>query len=142
MPNGMFSESTTVRLSLQILDAIKTIHDIGFLHRDIKPSNFAVGLLPVDQHNIYMLDFGLSRQYITENGDIRPARKIAGFRGTVRYASRNAHMNKEMGRHDDLWSMLYMLVEFASGHLPWRKVKDRGQVIIPFKIILYRLWIY
>lgn len=32
---------------------------------------------------------------------------------------------KEMGRHDDLWSLFYMLVEFVVGQLPWRKIKDK-----------------
>ncbi|CDQ94055.1 unnamed protein product [Oncorhynchus mykiss] len=35
---------------------------------------------------------------------------------------------QEMGRHDDLWSLFYMLVEFMVGQLPWRKVKDKEQV--------------
>ena len=53
---------------------------------------------------------------------------MAGFRGTVRYASVNAHDNREMGRHDDLWSLFYMLIEFLQGQLPWRKIKDKDQV--------------
>lgn len=93
-----------------------------------------------------MLDFGLARQYIVASGskdskgssnttssgtpkfEVRPPRAAAGFRGTVRYASVNAHKNKEMGRHDDLWSLLYMIVEFVNGALPWRKIKDKEQV--------------
>lgn len=35
---------------------------------------------------------------------------------------------QEMGRHDDLWSLFYMLVEFMQGSLPWRKVKDKDEV--------------
>ena len=66
---------------------------------------------------------------------------MAGFRGTVRYASVNAHDNREMGRHDDLWSLFYMLIEFLQGistnfytplthlgQLPWRKIKDKDEV--------------
>ena len=86
------------------------------MHRDIKPSNFAgkmiavetgkvdislmlvpVGRTPQTMRKIYMLDFGLARQYTNANGEVRPARAAAGFRGTVRYASINAHKNKEMG---------------------------------------------
>uniref|UniRef100_A0A8D0CN38 Tau tubulin kinase 2b n=1 Tax=Sander lucioperca TaxID=283035 RepID=A0A8D0CN38_SANLU len=93
MTRGTFSVSTTLRLGKQILEAIESIHSVGFLHRDIKPP-----------------------------------RPVAGFRGTVRYASVNAHKNKEMGRHDDLWSLFYMLVEFMVGQLPWRKIKDKEQV--------------
>ena len=48
---------------------------------------------------IYMLDFGLARQYTNAAGEVRPARAAAGFRGTVRYASINAHKNKEMGEY-------------------------------------------
>ncbi|KAK0167601.1 hypothetical protein PV327_004976 [Microctonus hyperodae] len=127
-PRGAFSLSTTLRLGLQILRAIESIHQVGFLHRDIKPSNFSIGRHPYNSRVVYMLDFGLARQFTTGTGEVRPARAAAGFRGTVRYASVNAHKNKEMGRHDDLWSLFYMLVEFVNGQLPWRKIKDKEQV--------------
>ncbi|XP_016319123.1 tau-tubulin kinase 1-like [Sinocyclocheilus anshuiensis] len=127
-PRGTFSMSTTLRLGKQILESIEAIHSVGFLHRDIKPSNFAMGQLPSTCRKCYMLDFGLARQYTNTNGEVRPPRSVAGFRGTVRYASINAHKNKEMGRHDDLWSLFYMLVEFTVGQLPWRKIKDKEQV--------------
>ncbi|XP_048843935.1 tau-tubulin kinase 1 isoform X2 [Brienomyrus brachyistius] len=127
-PRGIFTMSTTLRLGKQILESIEAIHSVGFLHRDIKPSNFAMGRLPSTYRKCFMLDFGLARQYTNTSGEVRPPRPIAGFRGTVRYASVNAHKNKEMGRHDDLWSLFYMLVEFVVGQLPWRKIKDKEQV--------------
>ncbi|KAF1491648.1 Tau-tubulin kinase 2, partial [Megadyptes antipodes antipodes] len=125
---GTFTISTTLRLGKQILESIESIHSVGFLHRDIKPSNFAMGRFPSTCRKCYMLDFGLARQFTNSCGDVRPPRAVAGFRGTVRYASINAHRNREMGRHDDLWSLFYMLVEFVVGQLPWRKIKDKEQV--------------
>ncbi|XP_069494764.1 tau-tubulin kinase 2 isoform X5 [Ambystoma mexicanum] len=125
---GTFTISTTLRLGKQILESIESIHSVGFLHRDIKPSNFAMGRFPSTCRKCYMLDFGLARQFTNSCGDVRPPRAVAGFRGTVRYASVNAHRNREMGRHDDLWSLFYMLVEFVIGQLPWRKIKDKEQV--------------
>ncbi|KAJ8929402.1 hypothetical protein NQ314_017910 [Rhamnusium bicolor] len=77
-PRAAFSLSTTLRLGLQILKAIESIHSVGFLHRDIKPVNF-----------------GLARQYTTATGEVRAPRAAAGFRGTVRYASINAHKNRD-----------------------------------------------
>ena len=50
-----------------------------------------------------MLDFGLARQYTNAQGEVRPPRGAAGFRGTVRYASMNAHKNKEMGKWSRFW---------------------------------------
>ncbi|XP_036398341.1 tau-tubulin kinase 2 isoform X2 [Megalops cyprinoides] len=128
MSRGTFTVSTTLRLGRQILEAIESIHSVGFLHRDIKPSNFAMGRFPTTCRTCYMLDFGLARQFTNSCQEVRPPRPVAGFRGTVRYASVNAHKNKEMGRHDDLWSLFYMLVEFMVGQLPWRKIKDKEQV--------------
>ncbi|CAF3704569.1 unnamed protein product [Rotaria sp. Silwood1] len=123
-----FTLSTSLRISLQILQAIEYIHSIGFLHRDVKPSNFSMGRLPTTCRKVFMLDFGLARKYTNAEGGVRAARPQAGFRGTVRYASMNAHKNKEMGRHDDLWSLFYMLIEFITGQLPWRRIKDKEQV--------------
>ncbi|XP_038822911.1 tau-tubulin kinase 2-like [Salvelinus namaycush] len=128
MTRGTFTVSTTLRLGRQTLEAIESIHSVGFLHRDIKPSNFAMGRFPSTCRTCYMLDFGLARQFTNSCQEVRPPRPVAGFRGTVRYASVNAHKNKEMGRHDDLWSLFYMLVEFMVGQLPWRKIKDKEHV--------------
>ncbi|VCW85395.1 unnamed protein product, partial [Gulo gulo] len=97
-PRGTFTLSTTLRLGKQILESIEAIHSVGFLHRDIKPSNFAMGRLPSTYRKCYMLDFGLARQYTNTTGDVRPPRNVAGFRGTVRYASVNAHKNRVSGR--------------------------------------------
>ena len=101
---GSFSLSTTLRLGYQILKGIEAIHEVGFLHRDVKPSNFAVGRTPSTMRHIFMLDFGLARQYTNAQGEVRPPRGAAGFRGTVRYASMNAHKNKEMGK--TFWSRI------------------------------------
>lgn len=33
----------------------------------------------------------------------------------------NAHLEKDLSRRDDLWSLLYVLVEFVEGDLPWKQ---------------------
>ena len=124
-PKQKFSLSTTLRVGVQVISAVRAMHDCGFLHRDIKPSNFAIGSSSATKRTCFMLDFGLARQYMTPTGEIRPPRPVAGFRGTVRYASINAHQSKDLGRHDDLWSVFYMLVELATGELPWKKIRDK-----------------
>lgn len=44
-PRGAFSLSTTLRLGHQILKAIDSIHQVGFLHRDIKPVSFVLSII-------------------------------------------------------------------------------------------------
>ena len=36
-PKGLFTQSTYLRLGIQIIECIRAIHDCGFLHRDVKP---------------------------------------------------------------------------------------------------------
>lgn len=60
-----------------------------------------MGRLQKDSKKVFMLDFGLARQYTTPNGEVRPPRTAAGFRGTVRYASMNAHKNKVIYIHGE-----------------------------------------
>ena len=127
-PRGKFSWATTFRLAMQMIVGVQAVHDCGFLHRDIKPSNFVMGSQPNTKHTCYILDFGLARQYVTATGEVREPRATAGFRGTVRYASINAHRAVELGRHDDLWSLFYLLMEFLHGQLPWRRLKEKEEV--------------
>ena len=127
-PDGKFSLGTTLKLGLQMLRAIEAVHELGYLHRDIKPSNFAMGLPPLKKRTVFIIDFGLARKFLLPTGEVRPARDSTGFRGTARYASINSHLSRDLGRRDDLWSLLYVLIEFAKGSLPWRKIKDKDQI--------------
>lgn len=56
------------------------------------------------------IDFGLARKHMDEEGVPFPARPDAAFRGSRAYASVHAHQDTDLGRRDDLWSWLYMLV--------------------------------
>lgn len=127
-PDGRFSLGTTVKLGVQMMRALEAVHELGYLHRDVKPSNFAIGLAGVKRRTVYLIDFGLARRYLLANGEVRPARESSGFRGTARYASIYSHLQKDLGRRDDLWSLFYVLVEFAQGFLPWRRIKDKDQI--------------
>jgi tau tubulin kinase len=69
-PGGRFSLSTTVRLGVQIVQAVEAIHELGYLHRDLKPSNFAMGAGPGRQEQCVMIDFGLTRKYRLPSGQV------------------------------------------------------------------------
>jgi len=125
--DGIFSLNTTLKLGEQLLRVIQSMHDLGYLHRDIKPSNFAMGL-GQKKRIVFVIDFGLSRRYLLPEGEVRPPRDSTGFRGTARYASVYSHQAQDLGRRDDLWSLFYVLVEFAKGSLPWRKLKEKDQI--------------
>ncbi|GMR33564.1 hypothetical protein PMAYCL1PPCAC_03759, partial [Pristionchus mayeri] len=124
-PGGMPLRTWT-RVAVQCLYGIKTMHDRGYVHRDIKPQNFVLGYsaTPAYARVIYIIDFGLSRNYAyaptagCKKWIARRARARLEFRGTYRYASPTMHEEKEQGRKDDVWSWLYMMIDLYCG-LPW-----------------------
>ncbi|KHN83934.1 Putative serine/threonine-protein kinase K06H7.1 [Toxocara canis] len=127
---GQCSISTQVRVGINILYGIKQLHEVGFIHRDVKPANLAVGRRGKEARIIHILDFGLSREYIISSGGtvkLRVPRTNVLFRGTVRYCSANTHTRNEQGRPDDLWSMVYVLVEMR-GPLPWNRIRKKHKV--------------
>jgi tau tubulin kinase len=126
-PDQRFSLQTTLRLGMEMVSAIAHLHSIGFLHRDIKPSNFVMGC-GNRSGNLYIIDFGLARRYVGPSHTIRPPRTSVGFRGTARYASISSHRARELAPRDDLWSFLYLLIEFLVGYLPWRRLRDRERI--------------
>lgn len=73
-----------------MLTAIQSVHDAGYIHRDIKPSNFVVGTGKAT-NQVYLIDFGLGKLHLNRDGTALEERKNMNFRGTVAYASLNAH---------------------------------------------------
>ena len=71
-----------------------------------------------------------ARRWKLENGKPREARQTAEFRGTCRYASIHSHRHEELGRRDDMWSLLYMLLELHGASLPWSNTRDHDQVLM------------
>ena len=76
---------------------IAELHSIGYLHRDVKPANYTIGraemnetrkVRPFHPHpgrkepvQVYVLDFGMARKYIKDDGKtLRNPRENAGFR--------------------------------------------------------------
>jgi tau tubulin kinase len=40
MPKGVFSMATTIKLGVQMIDALEGTHNLGYIHRDVKPVNY------------------------------------------------------------------------------------------------------
>ena len=91
-----FSLKTTLMLADQMLARVDSVHKKNFIHRDMKPENFLMGL-GRESHNVYLIDFGLSKKFKDANTDqhILPYKENKNLSGTARYASVKAHLGIE-----------------------------------------------
>ncbi|KAA6393234.1 MAG: putative Tau-tubulin kinase 1, partial [Streblomastix strix] len=124
-----FNLHSLLKFGIQAIETLQAIHKAGFVHRDIKPSNFVIGSTVETSKRIYLIDFGLCKKLFIKDGNVVMPSMKGNFRGTVRYASVNAHRRREIGRNDDLMSLIYIFVEFYSGNLPWLNIKDHDEVL-------------
>ncbi|OUC41787.1 hypothetical protein D917_10697, partial [Trichinella nativa] len=74
MKHRKFTLATTINLGIQMLEALRDLHEIGYVHRDIKGSNYTIGINADDKRNVYLIDFGMARRYKTEKGILIPPR--------------------------------------------------------------------
>ena len=107
---GKRASDEVASIAQQLLLVMKAFHDEGYVHGDIKPDNMG---MRVSNRQMCVIDLGLA-QKIGNNPH-------AGFRGTVVFASINAHQRGPPSRRDDLESLFYSLIFMVSGSLPWGK---------------------
>lgn len=113
-----FSLKTVLQLADQILLRLQTLHGLHFVHCDLKPANLMMGRGD-KSGEVYLIDFGLARQYFHRNKHLPCKSTHQHFVGNPAFAARNAHLYRTLSRRDDLESLGYVLVYFITGTLPW-----------------------
>ena len=103
------SENLAFKFFIQIVNAIKFLHENNIIHRDIKPEN----ILLFDNYLVKLCDFGWS---------IKCENKLPGgsFSGTVEYMSPELLNNEDYGKEIDLWMLGIFLYELIHGFSPFR----------------------
>ncbi|KAA6379713.1 MAG: putative Tau-tubulin kinase 2 [Streblomastix strix] len=125
-----FNLHSILKFGVQAIDTLLALHKAGFVHRDIKPSNFVIGNTVETSSRVYLIDFGLCKKLFMKDGFVVQPPLKGNFRGTVRYASINSHRKRELGRQDDLMSLIYIFVEFYTGGLPWVNITNPDEVLL------------
>ncbi|KAA6383326.1 MAG: putative TTBK2 protein, partial [Streblomastix strix] len=106
-----FSLNSVLKFGIQAIETLQV-------------GNFLIGNTQETFGTFYLIGFELCKKINRHCGVVATPTFQGRFRGSMTYASLNAHNLVELGRKDDLISLLYILVEFYNGMLPWSDVDE------------------
>ena len=118
--SGPLGVSESLRLSLEIGEALARAHQASIIHRDLKPSNV---MLTRDGH-VKVVDFGLAKNVdVLQMGDrTETLLTNPGFiSGTLGYMSPEQCRGQMLDQRTDIFSLGIMLYEMLSGVHPFRR---------------------
>jgi serine/threonine-protein kinase len=101
-----------VSLTLQICDALDTMHKHGVVHRDLKPENVMVD----DADRIKLIDFGIAKKEDARRLTIVEVTKTLG---TPDYISPEQVKGQRGDQRSDIYSLGAMLYEMLTGDPPY-----------------------
>lgn len=96
---------------------------------DLKPDNIMIGSSNLSSEKsslVYLVDFGISKSYLDDNFDHVSFKEKVPFVGNYLFASKNAFLEVEQSRRDDLISLCYLLTVLLNGEIPvWLRDNDK-----------------
>lgn len=123
--NKNFPLKTICYIGIEMINRIQEFHSRGFIHRDVKPSNFAWGKFDENtnelRNHILLLDYDLAGIYRTNESSHILFQKDEKIVGNLTFKSLAANYFITQTRRDDLESILYCLIYFFNGKLPWER---------------------
>jgi Tol biopolymer transport system component len=120
LKRGPIPVEDSLKLALQIAEALEAAHEKGVIHRDLKPSNIKV----TPDGKIKVLDFGLAKAYAGDQEGIvssdSPTLTISETQkgvilGTAAYMSPEQARGKSVDKRADIWAFGCVLYEMLTG---------------------------
>jgi serine/threonine protein kinase len=127
-PSQRFSLEYIPTLTVELLGIIEQFHSRGYVHRDIKPGNFVTRITGTAP--LALLDFGVSKVFMDfHTGALLEQKDYGAAVGSQLYSSPNTHRHLDLGRRDDLYSLMYSILDMAGFRLPWKGQTHEMDVI-------------
>jgi serine/threonine protein kinase len=119
MPGRKLALEYIPSLTAELLAILEQFHAKGYVHRDIKPGNFVARLS--GSSPLALIDFGVSKVYMDfHSGTILEQKEYGAAVGSQLYSSPSSANHIDMGRRDDLYSLMYAILDMAGFRLPWK----------------------
>jgi serine/threonine protein kinase len=117
--SGRLDPSAALNVTALVASGLEAIDRQGLVHRDIKPSNIMLGLEARSVANAKIIDLGLAKGTVTDNGSISEISTEGGFAGTPQYASPEQFAGIGADIRSDLYSLGITLWEMLAGEVPF-----------------------
>jgi eukaryotic-like serine/threonine-protein kinase len=121
--HGALSAEEIITYGQEIAEALAVAHAKGIVHRDIKPANIFLVNRPNGKSQAKVLDFGLAKIDIAENGGWASRSldlTIAGSTvGTLAYMSPEQARGHGLDARSDLFSLGVVMYEMATRRVPF-----------------------
>jgi eukaryotic-like serine/threonine-protein kinase len=112
---GPLPHELTVRVGLEMTDALAAVHAAGVVHRDLKPSNVFLASRGRRVDEVKLLDFGVAKQL-----DLQTLTATGQIYGTPMYmAPEQLTDAKRADRRADIYALGAVLFECLSGKPPF-----------------------
>lgn len=120
------------------MDSLQVIHEAGYVYNDLKLDNLVLGNAPElgpNLQKIRLIDYGLAKKYVDENGKHLEEIDTPTFEGNLIFSSYNGQNMRSTSRRDDLLSLCYLLIYCLEGTLPWLETDDNLNEIEEFHLV-------
>jgi serine/threonine protein kinase len=106
----------TIKIALQVCEALEHAHRNGIVHRDLKPGNIMLTNFHDESDYVKLVDFGIAKllvkdqdQELTQKGDVF---------GSPLYMSPEQCLGKDLDGRSDIYSLGAVLYEALTGDVP------------------------
>jgi serine/threonine protein kinase len=119
---GRLPPDFTLRVGVELADALSAAHDAGVVHRDIKPSNVFLSQQGLHVDHVKLLDFGIAKHL-----DLHTITEPDQLLGTVPYmAPEQLKDPRHADERTDVYALGVTLYECLAGVHPFRSPTIEG----------------
>jgi TolB-like protein/Flp pilus assembly protein TadD len=118
--SGRLDPSTALKVTALVAAGLEAIDQQKLVHRDIKPSNVMVSLRGDNIATAKIIDLGLAKGTVADDGSISEISIQGTFAGTPTYASPEQFAGIGADIRSDLYSLGITLWEMLDGEVPFK----------------------